>query len=167
MKITHDPACSIPGAFLARARDVVHRHQPLWRGATWLLALGLTAAAAAAATLTTDFSADPGGTAIKNRDYSELIDGGMLKLVDLSDLIDPETGLLSVARMPLQGSYVFPDFNAGQKIAAFTASFKVRVGGGTERGGEGFSLILANDINDSTPFREGGGSTTGLTISFD
>ena len=160
MNIRIDQALSIMGAVRSLARP--------WRLlAGWLLACDLFAASAIAGTLTTDFRLDPGGTVVKNRDYSELIEGGMLKLVDLSDLIDPDTGLLSVARMPLQGSYIFPDFNGGQKIASFTATFKVRVGGGTETGGEGFSMILANDISDAAPFRESGGTTTGLTISFD
>src|SRR4051812_41319848 len=102
MNIRIDQALSIVGAVRSLAHALARPWQVrLRRGAEWLLACSLIAASASAGTLTTDFSSDPGGTVVKNRDYSELIEGGMLKLVDLSDLIDPDTGLLSVARMPL------------------------------------------------------------------
>ncbi len=136
----------------------------------WSIAIcvaALWSAPARAGSFTSDFSADPGGTEVKNRDYSQLIDGGILKLVDLTDLIDETSGTVVVGRLPLQGSYIFPDTDAGQKIESFTISFKARVGGGTEVGAQGFSLVLANDIDTATPFRESGGTTTGLTISFD
>ncbi|GEM_PF-875245 len=120
-----------------------------------------------AGSLTTDFSSDPGASISNKGDAGSLVRDGVLKLVDLADLIDPTTGQFDEHRLPLQGSYIFPELDPGQKIASFTISFKARMGGGTERGAQGFSLVLANDFNDSAPFREGGGGTTGLTISFD
>ena len=45
-----------------------------------LFACALIPGSACAGTLTADFSTDPGGTALQNRDYSQLIDGGFLKL---------------------------------------------------------------------------------------
>ncbi len=101
-----------------------------------------------------------------NRDYSQLLDEGFLKLVDLTDAVD-ETGVFVPGRLPLQATYVFPELDPGQRVASFTFTFRVRMGGGTERGAQGFALVLASDIDTTVPFREGGGTTTGLTISFD
>ena len=121
-----------------------------------------------AGSFSTDFSSDPGGTTLINRsDIPVLIRDGSLKLVDLDDLIDPNTGLYNDTRKPLRGSYIFPEIDpAGSLVASFTASFKARVGGGTDSPGDGFSLVLANDYDPVNPFRERGGGTTGLTISF-
>ena len=130
--------------------------------------VGFTSAASYAGTFTTDFSSDPGGTTLVNHDdITALVRDGALKLVDLGDLVDPNTGLPSDARKPLRGSYIFPEIDpAGSLIGSFTASFKARVGGGTENPADGFSFVLANDYDPVNPFRERGGNTTGLTISF-
>jgi hypothetical protein len=122
-----------------------------------------------AGTLTTDFSSDPGGTELSQRPSdmtAPLVRDGVLKLVDLSDLVDPATGLVNDTRKPLRGSYIFPPLDPGKRVESFTATFSARIGGGTESPAEGFSLVLANDYDTSAPFREGGGSTTGLTIAF-
>ena len=126
-------------------------------GAGWTAALG--------GTFQTDFSADPGGTQYVNKQDITLIRDGVLKLIDLNDLLD-ENGNYSAARLPLQGSYILPDIDGDKKVAGFTATFKARIGGGSERPAQGFSFVLANDYPE-VPFREAGGATTGLTISFD
>ena len=112
-----------------------------------------------AATLTANFSADPGGTAIGSAEIEE----GVLKLTDLADLppADPPKPL------PQNGSYKLPDFNNGAAIQSFTATFKAAVGGGSSLGAQGFSFVLANDLADDVAFREGGGTSAGLVISFD
>jgi hypothetical protein len=145
-----------------------------WSQASLLLALSISLLSGAttstfAGTLTTDFSSDPGGTELSQRPSDEtapLVRDGVLKLVDLADLVDPSTGLVNDTRKPLRGSYIFPALDPGKRVQSFVVNFKARVGGGTESPAEGFSLVLANDYDSSAPFREGGGSTTGLTISF-
>src|SRR5262249_60835756 len=88
-----------------------------------------------------------------------------LTLIDLKDIVD-ENGVFQPSRLPLQASYVFPEIDPGSRVESFTATFKVRMGGGTENPAQGFCLVLANDY-DGSLFREAGGTTTGLTISFD
>ena len=90
------------------------------------------------------------------------VDDGILKLVDLADVVGAAGGL------PLQGSYVYEDIDGGQAVASFTAKFKARIGGGTERPAQGFSFVFAEDIATRTsPFREAGGGSQGLVVSFD
>jgi 3-hydroxy-3-methylglutaryl CoA synthase len=83
-------------------------------------------------------------------------------LQDLQEYIDGNSSL------PMHGAYVFPDIDSGLKVASFTADFKVSIHGGTEQAAQGFSFVLAGDIAGfAAPFREGGGTSTGLVISFD
>src|ERR1051325_1147140 len=58
---------------------------------------------------------------------------------------------------------------AGPLHGSFTAKFKARVGGGTEQPAQGFSFVFAGDLptDGTTTFREGGGASLGLVISFD
>ncbi len=120
-----------------------------------------------AGTLTTAFTTDPGGTTlIAAHESTEVIRDGILKLVDLKDLINPDTLLIDDRRKPLRGSYIFPALDAGKRVASFVATFKARIGGGTSTPADGFSLVLANDYPTDAPFREAGGSTTGFTIVF-
>ena len=129
------------------------------------LAICLAAATrAAGASFTTDFSTDPGGTALGKAK----IENGILKLQDLQEYIDGISGL------PMFGSYVFQPIDGAQKVASFTADFNVSIHGGTETPAQGFSFVLADDIAGFTdPFREGGataegsGFSQGLIISFD
>jgi len=130
---------------------------------TALLAAGLVAANAA--TFTTDFARDPGGTPLGVAE----VEAGALRLTDVGKLppFDPPKPL------PQNGSYILPDFNAGASIQSFTAKFKAAVGGGTALGAQGFSFVLANDLSADAAFREGGSTTDGpsaskgLIISFD
>ncbi len=119
-----------------------------------------------AGTFQTDFSSDPGGIGNVNRPgIMTLITNSQLTLINLNDVYD-EFGVFQPSRLPLQASYVFPEINAGSRIESFIATFKVRMGGGTDNPAQGFCLVLANDY-DGSLFREAGGTTTGLTISFD
>src|SRR5436190_13483075 len=125
-----------------------------------------TAGLAQAGTFQTDFSSDPGGTGNVNRPtIMTLLTNSQLTLIDLKDILD-ENGVFQPALLPLQASYVFPEIDVGSRVESFTATFKVRMGGGTENPAQGFCLVLAKDYDDSL-FREAGGTTTGLTISFD
>lgn len=130
-------------------------------------ALALAAAGLAqAGTLQTDFSSDPGGIGNVNRPgIMTLLTNSQLTLINLQDVLD-EFGVFQPSRLPLQASYVFPEIDPGSRVESFTATFKVRMGGGTDSPAQGFCLVLANDY-DGSLFREAGGTTTGLTISFD
>jgi len=116
-----------------------------------------------AGTFSSDFSTDPGGAALGRAK----IDADVLKLQDLQEYID------ATATLPMHGSYIIPQIDT-DKVASFTATFKASIHGGTEQAAQGFSFVLANDLDPSLPFREGGsttdngsGFTTGLVISFD
>ena len=119
-----------------------------------------------AGTFSTDFSTDPGGISVANRSYMELVKDGHLTLIDLADLVD-ENGAYRPSRLPLQASYILPSIDGDSKVAAFTATFRMRMGGGTERGAQGVGFVLAGDLDNATIFREAGGATKGLVISFD
>src|SRR5215831_12905970 len=129
------------------------------------LALAATGLAQAG-TFQTDFSTDPGGIGNVNRpDIMTLLTNSQLTLIDLKDVYD-EFGVFQPSRLPLQASYVFQEIDPGSRVESFTATFKLRMGGGTDNPAQGFCLVLANDY-DGSLFRESGGTTTGLTISFD
>src|SRR5262245_41684028 len=130
-------------------------------------ALVLAAAGLAqAGTLQKDFSTDPGGTGIVNHpDFMTLLTNSQLTLINVQDVYD-EFGVFQPSRLPLQASYVFQEIDPGSRVESFTATFKLRMGGGTDNPAQGFCLVLANDY-DGSLFRESGGTTTGLTISFD
>ena len=111
---------------------------------------------AAGASFTTDFSTDPGGALLGKAK----IESGILKLQDLQEYIDGTSSL------PMFGSYVFPPIDGAQKVASFTADFKVSIHGGTETPAQGFSFVLASDIATFTdPFREGGATGEGTGFS--
>ena len=111
-----------------------------------------------AATFNSNFSTDPGGAAVG----VAVIEDNVLKLNDLAALIaDPPK------RLPLHGSYILPDFHGASPVQSFTATFKAAVGGGTSLGAQGFSFVLANDLDPAVIFREGGGASKGLVLSFD
>jgi len=63
-----------------------------------------------------------------------------------------------------QGSFIINDLDGGAPIAAFTATFKMLVGG-AEPHADGISFNFANDLPNDGFGEEGAG--TGLTISFD
>ena len=127
--------------------------------ATAILATLAVAFDSGAASFTTDFASDPGGNPIGIAE----VEDGVLKLTDLADLppADPSKPL------PQNGSYILPDFTGGTPVQSFTATFKAAVGGGSSLGAQGFSFVLANDLPTDTTFREGGGTSKGLVISFD
>lgn len=61
------------------------------------------------------------------------------------------------------GSFIIDNLDPDKAVSSFTATFKLRIGGGN--GGEGFSFNLAPDIPDATFGEEGVG--LGLSVSFD
>ena len=63
----------------------------------------------------------------------------------------------------MQGGLVIDDLDGGATVSAFTAAFKLLVGGGS--GADGFSFNFAADVPDGAFGEEGAG--TGLTICFD
>jgi hypothetical protein len=142
-------------------RSALHRQNCLPKkssGLKWIwpivLCLGMALAGAVQSATLTDISQGiPVGSA--------KLDNGIVKLTDLQDLAD------GVASLPLNGSWILDDFNSGQRILSFTAQFKARVGGGTERPAQGFSFVLADDLSPGVAFREGGGNSRGLVVSFD
>lgn len=79
--------------------------------------------------------------------------------------VDRASGVLQLTSSgdSMEGSFVIEDLDPGQGVSSFTATFKLRIGGGN--GGEGFSFNLAPDIPDA-PFGEEGVGL-GLTVSFD
>jgi hypothetical protein len=79
--------------------------------------------------------------------------GGCLKLTD--------------SALNQLGSFIIEDLSPGVPVAAFTASFKIRVGDGSGNAADGFSLSFANDLPSGTigGGEEGGGS--GLIVAFD
>lgn len=64
------------------------------------------------------------------------------------------------------GALIINDVDTGSAIYGFTASFDVRVGGGTEPPADGFSFNFATNIPD-TPTSAEDGVGTGLTVGFD
>ncbi|MDB6132935.1 MAG: Legume-like lectin family protein [Verrucomicrobiales bacterium] len=63
------------------------------------------------------------------------------------------------------GSMIIGDLDAGGPVKAFTANFKVRIGGGSNPPADGFAFCFAPDLPDGT-FGEAG-IGTGLTIGLD
>src|SRR5438045_4534401 len=140
--------------FISFSRDQdISEPRHLLRLKTGVFVICLAAVSSAAgASLTTDFSTDPGGALLGKAK----IESGILKLQDLQEYIDGSSAL------PMFGSYVFPAIDGAEKVASFTADFKVSIHGGTETPAQGFSFVLANDIAGLTdPFREGGATGEG------
>src|SRR5947207_275843 len=93
--------------FISFSRDQdISEPRHLLRLKTGMFLICLAAVSSAAgASLTTDFSTDPGGAALG----TARIENGILKLQDLLDLPDNLTpGGSGTATLPMQGSYVFP-----------------------------------------------------------
>lgn len=119
------------------------------------LAIG-AASAVSGASFSTDFDAGPpSGVNIYNYahwDFSGGVgDSGVIKLTD--------------AFNGLEGSMIIDDLDGGAEITGFTASFKMKIGGGTVTPADGLSFNFAPDLPDWSFGEEGAG--TGLTISFD
>ncbi len=70
---------------------------------------------------------------------------------------------LTTNKNNLQGALVIGDLDAGAPIGSFSATFKMRIGGGT--GADGLSFNFAPTLPKNAFGEEGAGS--GLTISFD
>lgn len=103
-----------------------------------------------------DFNDDqiPAGTTLNGGAGGGTISGGVLHLTD--------------AVNGQSGTFFIPSFDNAETVNAFTANFKVLVGGGSAVPADGFSFVWANDISpESTPTFGEDGSGQGLTISFD
>lgn len=64
------------------------------------------------------------------------------------------------------GSIVFPDIDGGAVIGGFSATFKLRIGGGSARPADGFSFNFGSSITESSAAGEEG-TGDGIIISFD
>jgi hypothetical protein len=64
------------------------------------------------------------------------------------------------------GTFLILDPVEGKTVSGFTASFMVRVGGGTTPPADGFSFVWANDVPQNVVFGEDG-TGSGLVVSFD
>ncbi len=73
---------------------------------------------------------------------------------------------LTTADNGLSGSFYIEDLNNGAAVSGFTATFNMRVGGGTTPPADGFSFIWANDVTEGTGFGEDG-TGSGLVVGFD
>jgi hypothetical protein len=109
------------------------------------------------ADITYDFNDDqlPAGTTLNGGAAGGgTISGGVLHLTDAAN--------------GQAGTFFVPSFDNGETVNAFTANFKVLVGGGSPIPADGFSFVWANDISpEATPTFGEDGSGQGLTISFD
>lgn len=76
-----------------------------------------------------------------------------------------EEGVLKLTKAVgnMQGGFIIEDLDGGAVVSAFTASFKLLIGGGS--GADGFSFNFAPDLPDGGMSEEGSG--TGLTVAFD
>ncbi|HEY5912587.1 MAG TPA: immunoglobulin domain-containing protein, partial [Verrucomicrobiae bacterium] len=54
------------------------------------------------------------------------------------------------------GSFILDDLDAGQPIYGFDATFKIRIGGGSGTPADGFSFVVAPDLQDTSNFGESG-----------
>ncbi|MEO7297125.1 MAG: hypothetical protein ABI042_00965 [Verrucomicrobiota bacterium] len=73
---------------------------------------------------------------------------------------------LTEATANQNGSFIIEDLNAGQVVGSFTASFRVRSGGGSAQPAEGFSFNLGSDLPSGT-FGSLDGNSLGLAVIFD
>jgi hypothetical protein len=113
----------------------------------WAL-VGGGANLALAASYTNDFVADPIGAQL----FGDAI-------------VENEVLKLTINQNGQIGSMVLDDLDPGKKVAAFVATFKLRIGGGTATPADGFSFSFAPDLPDGAFGEDGAGS--GLTVAFD
>jgi hypothetical protein len=81
-----------------------------------------------------------------------------------SALLEESVLKLTINENGLIGSLLL-DTPANTEIKDFTATWKMRVGGGTDVPADGFSFVLGADVADGTFGEDGAGS--GLVVSFD
>ena len=76
---------------------------------------------------------------------------------------------LTYAEPSENGSIVIDDLDAGSTISAFTAAFKLRIGGGTSNPGDGLAFYFGTDIAAGSVFGEEGpeAMSAGLAVCFD
>ncbi len=66
-----------------------------------------------------------------------------------------------------KGTFLIEDLDGGAAVNAFTATFKVRVGGGTTPPADGWSFCFGPDVTAGTWPGEEEGDGTGLIVAFD
>lgn len=128
----------------------------------YLLALSLaTLSSALAGTFSTDFNGGedpPNGTELHSvggggviEPFGGVNDSGVLKL---TKAVNNQTG-----------SFIVDDLDNGAPVNGFTATWKMRVGGGSATPADGFSFCVAPDLPSATWGEEGEGF--GLRVAFD
>ncbi|MBI4323684.1 MAG: hypothetical protein HY674_00295, partial [Chloroflexi bacterium] len=77
------------------------------------------------------------------------------------------SGVLKLTRSinSQQGSFLIEDFSEGSPVYGFSATFKVRFGGGSAVPADGLSFCWAENLSDASWGEEGAGG--GLIVSFD
>jgi len=113
-----------------------------------------------AGTFSNNFNTDPtqnGSGAVTVDGAAKWVDtGGGTGYISITDAINSLNGLMTV-----------PDFDNGEVVGGFTATFKLAIKDGTGNPADGFSFNWASDLPASagSVSEEGGG--TGLTVAFD
>ncbi|MFO1501442.1 MAG: hypothetical protein U1G07_24145 [Verrucomicrobiota bacterium] len=128
--------------------------QKAWTGLGLVCALALAESGRTvqAATFSTDFSTTPPEAQL----YGDPGDG-------TAGVIADGVLKLTTAVGSLQAAMILNDLDNGTPISAFTATFKLLIGGGS--GADGFSFNFASDLGDGGIGEEGSGS--GITVAFD
>ena len=112
-------------------------------------------------TFTTDFSSGlPAGTALyrgaTNTDAGILVTNGSNVYLQLTPAVVWQNG-----------TFLISNLTPGRAVAAFSASFKARVGDGNADAADGFSFNLASDLPDGISGSAEDGVGSGLGICFD
>ncbi len=76
---------------------------------------------------------------------------------------------LTYAEPSENGSIVLDDLDGGSAISAFTATFKLRIGGGSSNPGDGLAFYFGTDVAEGSVFGEEGPESMldGLSVGFD
>jgi hypothetical protein len=112
------------------------------------LAAGIAVTLVHAATYTEDFTSTP----MRGYTYG-------------SAVVEDEVLKLTINANDQTGSFIVDELDPGRKVASFTVSFRLRIGGGTATPADGFSFNFANDLPDAAFGEDGAG--TGLSVCFD
>ncbi len=93
-----------------------------------------------------------------------------------SAVIDPAGGVTNSGKLNINsavgnalGSAIINELTPRKRVSAFTATFKMQIGGGTAEPADGFSFNFAGDLPDAatTPFAAEAGGGTGFSFWYD
>lgn len=130
------------------------------------LALLTAAGSSRAGTFTADFNNGllPPGTAVYGQPVNGNEGGG--GYIEVTGGVD-NTGALKLTKAVNSqgGSFIIEDLDNGAPVNSVTATWKMRVGGGTNPPADGFSFCVASDLPDAPWSETGAGS--GLRVEFD